>query len=85
MTPLAHANDTGSRSVATGTFPGFWFWSRVRAHFARLERATARQERFARLNGEEARDLGLQPEDVMGDSAYDAALPFFLQAGFQQR
>lgn len=83
MSRIAQAN--ASHSVFTTIIPRLGFWAHLRGHFALLNRASARQARFAKLNGEETRDLALAPEDIMGESAYDPALPFFLQAGFQQR
>jgi hypothetical protein len=56
--------------------------ARVRRHLAGLDAAHARQARFAGLNGTESRDTGMSPQDLLCQTAYDPALPFFLQAGF---
>ena len=60
-------------------------WSRIQCHVARINAAHARQARLSRLTGTETRDLGLPSEDIMGESPYAPDLPFFFQAGFQQR
>jgi hypothetical protein len=60
-------------------------FARLRAAFAPLQAAFAKQARFAQVTPEILRDTGLSPQDLLGESAHDPALPFFLQSGFGQR
>ena len=58
---------------------------RLQNHLHRLTAAYARQARFSGLDPSVPHDTGLPPEVVLGEPAYDPALPFFLQSGFQGR
>lgn len=58
--------------------------ARLRAHLARINSAHARQARFTPQALEISRDIGLPVELLLGHSAYDPALPFFLQRGFDR-
>ena len=60
-------------------------WAHLRAHLARLAAAHARHARRADLTAADARDTGLCPDDILGETAYDPALPFFFQPGFDCR
>ena len=63
--------------------PGLW--QRLQNHLHNLTAAHARQARFNGLDASVPRDTGLPPEMVLGQPAYDAALPFFLQSRFDRR
>jgi hypothetical protein len=58
--------------------------SHLRNHLARLAAARAAQARLQRLTDADCRDTGLSVEDMAGENAWDPALPFFLQRGFDQ-
>ena len=60
-------------------------WARLSAHFSKIDAAHAKKARFAMLSEYCARDSGLSPEDFMAELAYDPALPFFMQSGFDRR
>ena len=57
-------------------------WVRLRAHLTETGAAHAKQARFGALSRHDARDVGLSPEDILAEQAYDPALPFFFQSGF---
>ncbi len=69
----------------TPPLPRPGFWQRLQNHLHHLTDAHARQARFAGLDASVPRDTGLPPEVVLGQPAYDTALPFFLQSGFDRR
>lgn len=71
--------------VSQSLSPRLGLWTRLGRHLRALTAAHARQARFAHLDGSEARDTGLPPEDFMGEANHDPALPFFLQSGFDRR
>ena len=71
-----------SRTVAAPQGPGLW--SRLMAHIARVNGAHAHQLRFSPAMDEVSRDCGMPVEDVLGENAYDPALPFFFQRGFDR-
>ena len=58
---------------------------RLQNHLHRLTAAFARRARFSGLDASVPRDTGLPPEAVLGEPAYERALPFFLQSGCDQR
>ena len=57
-------------------------WSRLISHITGVNAAHARQLRFSPAMDAVARDCGLPVEGVLGITAYDPALPFFMQRGF---
>ncbi len=59
--------------------------ARLQNHLHRLTAAHARQARFALLDAQATQDTGLPPEAILAEPAYDPALPFFFQRGFDQR
>ncbi len=71
--------------VVTPTAPRRSLWQHLQAHLHSLTAAHARQARFNGLDASVPADTGLPPETVLGEPAYDPALPFFLQRGFGQR
>ncbi len=58
---------------------------RLQDHLHSLTAAHARQARFNALDASAPTDTGLPPEAILSEPAYDPALPFFLQRGFDQR
>lgn len=66
--------------------PSLWtqLWSRLGAHFANNDAAHARQLQFTPAMDAIARDCALPVEVVLGITAYDPALPFFMQRGFDR-
>ncbi len=58
---------------------------RLQDHLHRLTAACARQARFNALDASAPADTGLPPEAILSEPAYEPALPFFLQRGFDQR
>ena len=71
--------------VTTGApVPRITLWARLRRHLDALHAAHARQLQFTPALDAIARDSALPVEDVLGVTAYDPALPFFMQAGFDR-
>lgn len=78
------AQPPGISAIATVPASRLGLWARARNHLACI---TAAHTRLARLSPQMAaisRDVGLPVEDVLGQPAYDAALPFFFQPGFDR-
>ena len=60
-------------------------WAHLRAHLARLAAAHARHARRSALTDSDAHDTGLSLDELLGETAYEPALPFFFQPGFDRR
>lgn len=80
MSQMAHA--AASHVASTALTQNLGLWARIKSHCARINAAHARQARFSPQMAEISRDIGCPVEVLLGESAFDPALPFFFQHNF---
>ena len=71
-------------AAAIAAAPRLGLWSKLRAHIAGVNSAHHRKLRFTPAMDAIAHDCALPVEVVLGITAYDPALPFFMQRGFDR-
>ncbi|MFN5998980.1 MAG: hypothetical protein ACK47C_15735 [Paracoccaceae bacterium] len=79
------ADTIAPHAVRVSGAPRLGLWTRLRRHIAELDNAHGRQANLMCLSDADVSDSGLSREDLMTESSYEPALPFFFQSGFGRR
>lgn len=76
---------TSPEAALPRLLPANGLLSRISRHFLRTRDGFDASARLSAIRPDTLRDTGLPPNELTGESSYQEALPFFLQAHFGRR